>query len=309
MDYCSTFIPLGYEGRFVLDMNEEAQKGDNTMYTRAALWDFYDGWAGDDKKCEYHFWTAKRNACDTWYGYRDERSWGVVMRAVSENPRNYFEFAEDLYSIVEQRAGQNSSFDECETKNYIRTVSRFNHITLRDAFGETWHDWGVCDRWELSPEQPPPPCAATQAVVSAVEEGVEGVSITSEEGESLLERVRRIRDDYLLKSDLGLYYAYMYNSCSEEIIDIIMNNPQVTLAALELIEDAAVKIDNIENLQANGLPPVDDQFLGLALSIIDELQRHTSPDLLLYTSVVEEDLTIVHGMTVEELLDYFRYNP
>jgi hypothetical protein len=218
--YCPEWHDFGWEGEWVLDYGDKARKGSAPMLVRAALWDLFDGWGGIDETCEHHFWSIGREACDTWYAYSDYQSWGMILEALSSNPRNYLSFIEKYKDVMEEWSNiMGYSYDECKARNLLRTVSRFNGITLRGAFGSP-HDWDSCDKWELTPSQQPP-CAATQAVVAVVSDGVEDETMSEEEGDALLEKIRRIRDEYLLKSERGQYYAFMYRTCSEEIIDII----------------------------------------------------------------------------------------
>lgn len=320
--YCPSFYTFGDLGDWLMDWGDRARRGVSPNMIETALWDLYDnGYGGmDDGTCELHWWNHRRQACDTWYAYQDTRAWGVILDSMAiyrhpefphlkVYPLDYFQFIWRFYDVSEREAqARGEQFNECEVKNYLRTTSRFNGITLRGIFGDP-DEWGLCDQWENTPGGAPPPCAATEAVVTAVEGGVEGVEITPEEGEALLERVRRIRDEYLLNSDRGQIYAYLYSAHSDEIIAGILGNPQITLIALELIEKAAYKVDNFENYLLSGIPPVDDEFIELVSAILDELKSHTSPDLINSISVVERDLVEVQGMTLQELLDYFGYAP
>jgi len=279
--YCPSFYSFGRLGEWLMDWGDGARRGVTPMMVRSALWDLYDnGFGGDDGTCEFHWWNRIRQSCDTWYAYQDAKAWGLILASVAaypisefpflEYPRDYFQFIYRFYDVGDREAqARGEQFDECEVKNYLRTTSRFNGITLRGIFDDP-DEWGPCDQWENTPGgAPPPPCAATEAVVTAVEGGVEGVVITPEEGESLLEKVRRIRDEYLLNSDRGQLYAYLYAEHSDEIIAGILGNPQTTLIALELIEQAAYKVDNLENYLVRcsraGLPllagKVREQFL------------------------------------------------
>ena len=44
-------------------------------------------------------------------------------------------------------------------------------------------------------------------------------------------------------------------------------------------------------------------------SVCDELRSHTSPEMLQYSYVIEEDLSVVHGMNVQQILDFFANSP
>lgn len=83
----------------------------------------------------------------------------------------------------------------------------------------------------------------------------------------------------------------------------------MTLVALELMQDAAQKIENIEQYISNGETPIDENFLFLATTILEELKSHTSDDLLNSVAIIEGDLEVVQGMSVEEILEYFEWNP
>ncbi len=131
--------------------------------------------------------------------------------------------------------------------------------------------------------------------------------MTLEEGEELLEKIRRIRDEFFLRSARGRYYAEMYSSCSDEIIAGILGNSQTTLQALALMEDAAERLDNLEYYFSSGEPIVDKNFVSLTRAILEELSSHTSPEMLSNIKIIDNDIEMVKGMSIQELLDYFEF--
>lgn len=60
---------------------------------------------------------------------------------------------------------------------------------------------------------------------------------------------------------------------------------------------------------SSGESPIDENFLFLVSTILEELKSHTSDDLLDSIDIVEGDLEVIQGMTVEEILEYFGWQP
>jgi len=72
----------------------------------------------------------------------------------------------------------------------------------------------------------------------------------------------------LLKSDRGNYYSFLYSTCSEEIVEGILGNTDITITALELMQDAAQKIENIEQYITSGESPIDENFVFMVATSI-----------------------------------------